>query len=352
MPIVTPSFVYPTNMELQAVDQDLLPTLALTDPLFGDFPIREHDATTLKWEQRGNYNGLMQPRGQEGEYPVIPAVPLNDYELTPGRYGEHAFIKEKEIEDRRGFGQVNTPINLTDLVVERHQQTATRQHNQMRFILWSLLTGGYYKQIAPNGAIIKSDAVVLQQYDSVANGTFNQYWSSQSNSGPISDFRAVKLKHRGHSVTFDSGATAWMNTQTLNYMLANTNTADLFGRRSQGLETVEGIDQFNRFIAMRDNLPQIREYDEFYNDSSDVPHTFIPDGIVVLIGRRTNGAALGEFSLTRNASNGNSSTPLVKVVMHGLTENQAPPAKVAVYRGFNGGPRVFYPNAIVIMKVA
>lgn len=355
MPIVTPSFVYPTNMELSQIDQDLLPVLALTNPIFNEFPIREHDSSVLKWEQRDNWLGLMQMRGPEGEYPVIPPAAINDYELTPGRFGEHALVKEKEIEERRGFGQVNQPINLTDIIVERHQQTATRQFNQMSYVLWNLLSTGYYQLIGPNGAVIKQDAIVLQAYDSVANGTtngsFGYYWDNRANAGPIADFRAIKLLHRGHSVMLDSNATAWMNTATLNFMLSNTNTADMFGRRSQGLETIEGIDQYNRFIAMRDNLPMIKEYDEGYQDNSKVFHPFIPNGKVILIGKRTNGAALGEFSLTRNASNGNSSSPLVKVVNHGLEANQAPPAKIAVYRGFNGGPRVFYPTAIVNMTV-
>ncbi len=352
MPVVTPQFVYPTNMELMAIDQDLLPVLSQSNPIFREFPIRERDATVLKWEQRGNYLGLMQAAGQEGEYPVIPAVAIADYELTPGRYGEHALIQGKEIEDRRGFGQVNQPINIKDLVIERHEQTATRQFNLMSYITWTVLSQGSYSIVAPNNVIVKKDAVVLQSYDSVNNGLTGAYWSNETTGGPISDFRQVKLLHRGHSVMFDSKASAYMNLKTLNFMLANVNTADLFGRRSQGLETIEGIDQYNRFIAMRDNLPNVVEYDEGYLDDAGTFHPFIPDGVVVLIGKRTNGAALGEFSLTRNANNGNSSSPLVKVVEKGLGENQAPPVQIGVFRGFNGGPRIFYGNAIVIMKVA
>ncbi len=183
------------------------------------------------------------------------------------------------------------------------------------------------------------------------NGSFGVYWDSQATAGPIADFRAVQLLHRGHSVMFDNNSVAWMNLLTFNYMIRNTNTADLFGRRNQGLETIEGLEQYNAFIAMRDNLPRIKVYDEGYNDNSNVFHPFIPNSKVILIGRRTNGAALGDFALTRNAGNGNSSAPLVKVVNHGTEANQAPPAKIAVYRGFNGGPRIFYPTAIVNMTV-
>lgn len=356
MPIITPSFVYPTNMELSEIDQDLIPVLMQSNPIFQQFPVREADVSVLKWEQRDNYLGLMQARGQEGEYPVVPTVPINDYELTPGRYGEHALITGKEIEDRRGFGQINQPINVKDLVIERQEQTATRQFNFMAYLLWTLLGKGYYIVVGPNGAVIKRDAVILQAYDSVANGNNGagggSYWSNPTLGSPIADFRAVKLKHRGHSIQLDGNAAAWMNTLTLNYMLSNTNQADLFGRRSQGLETIEGIDQYNKFIALRDNLPQIKEYDEGYLDNAGAFQTFIPDGVVILIGRRTNGAALGEFTLTRNADNGGASSPLIKVVEHGLKEDQAPPAKIGVYRGFNGGPRVFYANSIVVMKVA
>ncbi len=350
MPVTTPSFVYPTNMELTQIDQDFLPVLSQSNPIFELFPLKERDASVLKWEQRDNYLGLMQARGQQGEYPSIQSVAINAFELTPGRYGEHALIMGKEIEDRRGFGQVNAPIDVRDIVVERLEQTATRHFNLMSYICWTLITSGYYSIVGPNNAVVKRDAVIVQNFDSVVNG--GSYWSTASSSTPLADFRAVQLFHRGHSIAFNSSSTAWMNLKTKNYMLSNTNTADLFGRRNAGLETIEGVDALNTAVLMKDDLPKVTVYDEGYKDSNNVFQPFIPDGIVVLMGKRLNGAALGEFTFTRNADNGSSSAPLVKVVEKGTTPNSPPPMAIEVYRGFNGGPRLFYGNAIVVMKVA
>ncbi len=72
----------------------------------------------------------------------------------------------------------------------------------------------------------------------------------------------------------------------------------------------------------------------------------------ILIGAFFALFALGEFTMTRNADNNNASTALVKVVEKGTSPNSPPPAAIEVYRGFNGGPRLFYGNAIVVMKVA
>lgn len=347
MPITTPNYIYPSSVELSEIDQDFLPVLAQSNPIFREFPIKNVDAALVTWEQRDNYVGLMQARGLEGEYPVIPTPKIGRHVMPPGRYGEHAIIHGREIEERRGFATFNQPINVKDLVIERHEQTATRQFNFMSYIAWSIITQGSYQIVGPNGAIIRRDAVTLQSY---APPTY--LWSDFANSRPLFDFRQVKLLHRGHSVMFGNTATAWMNTSTFNNMIANTNQQDLGGRRGQGLETVEGIDQYNSVIAMRDNLPKVVEYDEGYLDNAGVFQPFIPDGVTVVIGKRTNGAALGDFAMTRNADNGNSSSPLIKVVEKGLRENEAPPASIAVYRGFNGGPRIYYPTSIVVMKVA
>jgi hypothetical protein len=343
MPVTTPSFLYPTRLELEAIDQILLPVLQNTNPIFREFPVREIDAVKVAWEQRNSYLGLMQARGQEAEYPTIRPVGYQRYEMVPGYYGESAWIYGKEIEERRGFGTINGPIDVRDLVTERLEQTATRQYNLMAYILWQLVATGYYVTVGPTGAIVVREKIVVQKRDAAVN------WSSASTATPLKDFRLLKLLHRGASVMFDGSAEAWMNTTTLNDMLANTNADDIGGRRADGLSTIQGLAQLNELV-MKDNSPKIVEYDEGYLDASGNFQLFIPDNTVVVFGKRSNKAALGDFCLTRNADNNNASTPLVKVVEVGIRDNDPPPAKIGVYRGFNGGPRVFYPGAILVMN--
>lgn len=345
------TYVYPTNLELQLVDQNLLPVLELADPIFELFPVREHDAARVAWEQEDDYQGLMQMRGYEGAFPSVNGTAVKRYSADPGVYGEFDVISEQELTERRGFGQLGTPIDISDLVLRRHAKLATRHYNRMSWILWQLLVTGVYNIVGPTGAVIKRDAYAPQTYSA---GTT---WATHATAGPLADFRAVTLLHRGHSVSFGANATAFMNLSTFNDMIANSNTNDLGGRRTTGLQTIEGLDDYNK-LALKDNLPQVKIWDEGYkSDGTDGQtagtfSTFIADGKVVVVGRRTNGAPLGEFQLTRNASNADmGSAPLVKVVDTGAGENEQPPRLIKVFRGFNGGPSVTMPGSIVVMSV-
>jgi hypothetical protein len=347
----TQTWVYPTNMELMEVDQNLLPVLELSDPIFELFPVRNHDSARVVWEQEDDYTGLMQMRGYEGEFPSVNGTAIKRYSADPGIYGEHDVVSEQEITERRGYGMVNQPIDVSDLVLKRHAKLATRHYNRMSWILWQLLTTGVYNIVGPTGAVVKRDAYSPQSYT-------GSIWATPATATPLGDFRGVTLLHRGHSVSFGSNATAFMNLKTFNNMIANTNANDLGGRRTTGLATIEGLDDFNK-LALKDNLPNVRVYDEGYkSDGNDgltagAFYTFIPDGVVVIVGRRTNGAPIGEFQLTRNASNPDcGAAPLVRVIDKGADENSEPPRKVKVFRGFNGGPAIQQPGAVVVMTVA
>jgi hypothetical protein len=156
------TFLYPTSIELNAVDQNLLPVLTMNDPIFQLFPPVEHDAARVTWEQEDNYLGLMQMRGYEGEFPSVPGTGIKRYSMEPGVYGEYDVITELEITERRGFGQLGTPIDISDLILMRHKKLMTRHYNRMSWVLWTLLGTGVYTVPGPTGAILKTDTYIPQ----------------------------------------------------------------------------------------------------------------------------------------------------------------------------------------------
>lgn len=349
--MATVQYVYPTSVELSAIDQDFLPVLMQSDPIFKKFPVQTHDAALVSWEQRDSYTGLAQVRGYDGKFVAVPTYGIKKYNMDPGVYGEFDVISELEITTRKGFGSLASPIDISDMVTERQEKLATRHFQRMAQVLWTMLVTGRYSIPHPNGTIIKEDIFTPQTFSASVP------WSTAATSTPLADFRAVQLLHRGHSINLGSGSVAFMNRKTFNYFIANTNAADIGGRRTTGLQTVEGLTAANELLT-KDDLPNIVVYDEGYlSDGTDgnsagtfVP--YIPDSKVVVIGSRLNGAAIGEFALTRNANNPDlSSKPLVKVVDTGAGDNQEPPRQIKVFRGFNGGPVIWYGNAIVVMSV-
>jgi hypothetical protein len=336
---------YPTTVELRSAEQTLVPTLTADDPILGAggvFPARSVPEYELVWDQQDNYLGLQQVRGIDGSPPRVNRVDVKRYMAQPGIYGEHITIDERELTLRAQMGTWGTPVDANDLVRMAQDQLLVRQLSRIRQICWSLLTAGYFQVMDPKGAILHTDSYTQRAYTAAVP------WSTIATATPLADFRAVQLLRRGYSVTFGTGATAYMNQSTLNNMLSNTNSADLYGRRSGGLSTLN-TQALVQELFTGDGLPVIRVYDEGYLDDTGTFQLFIPNNTVVVVGRRTTGVPIGEWRYTRNANNeGGGPGAYVKVFDRSMTHV---PASLEVHRGFNGGPTLQFPSAIVVMFV-
>lgn len=267
---------------------------------------------------------------------------MKRWEMVPGAYGEFEPLDERELTDARAYGQFGQPMDISDRVIRAQRHLLERRLDRIENILWTLLATGTFSVAGPNGTTIATDAYSIQTY------TASTGWATAATSTPLHDFRQVQLKHRGQSVSFNSDAKAYMNLGTLNNLLANTNNADLYGRRVTGLATVNSPEQLAQLL-MQDALPNPVIYDEGYLDDSGTFHTFIPDNTVVVLGRRLNNAPLGRFVYTRNANNPNAAPgPYMRVIDN---TDRAIPRSIEVHDGFNGGPAIEYPGAVVAMSV-
>jgi hypothetical protein len=341
-----PTYLYPTYEEMMEVDQVLLARTTQDDPIFDLFPIRETEFAMVSWSQKDNYLGLMQIRGYNGEPPSVRRPGISRYIKQPSAFGEFTSVDELELTTRASGLNANIPIPVQDLVAECQEQLLTRQVNRMSWILWTLLINGVYTILDVKGAVVDKDAYTPQTYTRAVD------WSSTTTATPLADFRAVQLLARGASTSFGGQAAAFMNQQTFNYLDSNTNANDLGGRRAAGLSTIEGLDEVND-VQRKNNLPMIRVWDDGYRDDAGAFHNWIPDGKVVVVGQRRNNRMIGEMLLTRNVSNiDNSSRPYLKVVDKGAANDEAPPRRIDVHRGFNGGPAIEYPGSVVVMNVA
>lgn len=334
-------FLYPTSAELREIAQDYLPNLLAQRPMFEIFPIREIDQALVMWEQEDNYTGLQQVRGLDGQPPKISKLGVKRFQMQPGVYGEYSLIDETELTIRRGYGTFATPINVSDLVLREQRRLLGRRLDRIESIVWTLLTTGTFAVAGPAGAILHSDSYTMQTYTAPVT------WATSATAAPLADLRAVQLLHRGHSVSFGPTANAWMNQVTANRLFTNTNNADIYGRRTAGLGTYNSEAQLNMLFA-GDGLPQIRIYDGGYLDETGTFQPFIPNGVVDVIGKRTDGAAIGEYQMTRNANNANLAPG---AYMRVVDDEDDIPRQIAVHDGHTGGPALFMPSAIVRMAV-
>ena len=337
-----PTFVYPSNSELKQVEQVKLPVLTAADPIFSILPMVDVDSHILSWEQQDNYQGLQQVRGLNGQPGKVKKVGGKRYLVEPGVYGEFKTIDELELTTRRQWGTFNAPINISDLVMESQDHLLNRRLDRIRYIGWTLLTTGTFSVSNADGSITHTDTFPLQTY------TAGTLWSTTATATPIANLRAIKLLGRGKSVSFGSGARLFMNQTDVNNLLNNTNANDLFGRRVAGLTTINSLSVLNQ-ILMGDDLPQIEVYDEGYEDETGTFQLFIPAGKATLVGRRTNGAAIGDYAMTRNANNPNLEAGAYTKVTDNSDEDV--PRMIGVHDGHNGGPRLYFPSAIVALNI-
>lgn len=337
-----PSYSYPSNSVLSRIAQDKLPVLTMDNPIFKLFPIKTVKADTIFWEQKDNYKGLQAVRGLGGQPRRVNPVGAKRYEMKPGYYGEFYVIDEELMTRARQLGSYADVVDLATHIAEGQDILLGREITRIAFTLWTLIVTGTFSVLDQRGQVSHSDTFSIQTLTAATP------WATVATATPLQNFRDVKLKARGHSVRFDSTSTAYMSQQTFNYMTANTNSADLGGKRTDGLGTVIGLADSNK-VLMKEDLPQIQIMDEGYFDESGTFQLFIPDNKVVVVGARTDGSPIGNYYMTLNANNPGYAPGMYTKTID-KTQIQTPP-EVELQAGHNGGPALEFPSAIVALSV-
>jgi hypothetical protein len=332
---------YPTNAELQQVAQDKLPNLMANRPIFQILPIRNVDAALLIWEQKDNYLGLQQVRGLNGDAPRVKRTGAKRYIMEPGVYGEFENIDEAEITLRRPLGQFTGPVPIDDLIMECQDKLLARRLDRIEYIGWQLLQTGTFSVSGPNGTVLHTDSFAIQTASRAVD------WDSAATATPLADFHAVQLLAHGHSVSFGPQSKAYMNQATFNKMAANTNAADLYGRRTQGFGTPNTRNDIN-VLFVGEGLPQIEIYDLGYLDDAGSFQPWIADDKVIFVGQCFGNQVVGEYLMTRNANNPNAAPGAYQKVID--DENEVP-RHIEVHDGHNGGGVLYMPSAVVVLSV-
>jgi hypothetical protein len=334
-----PTYVYPTTSEIEMVEQKLLPRLTADSPVFEVMPFDSSDAELLIWEQLDNFTGLQQLRGYNGKPQLVNRIGAKRYIAQPGVYGEYMPLDEHELTTRRRYGTLGGgPIDVSDLVAQRHEQLLNRRINLIEKICWDLLINGTFSISNPTNGVTYSGSYTQQTF------TPTVPWNTLATATPLADLRTLPSFEAGQSVSFRAGSFLICNYVTANYLLNNQNANDLFGKRIGGGNTTLTLNDVNNVFVMND-IPSIRVYNGGYIDSTNTWQYFIPNGKLLLVGRRVTGSRIGFYRFTRNVNSPNAApTPYVRVIDHSV--DTVPPV-VEVHDGHNGGPVIQFPGSII-----
>jgi hypothetical protein len=356
------AFIYPPAFELRSIQQDFM-NETLAERLGPKIiPIQNSNAPKVRWTQQDNYHGLAQLRGMDGAPTRVNRVGWKTYEYEPGVFGEFVDITEQELTTRAASLDVAAvPIDIGDLVNEADRYLIVREVDRIESSIWTLLGSGVLQILldGPDGTQIGyNDSYTVQTF------TSSPLWSSTSTATPIKDFQTTQQLGyaAGRSVDFGAGAVAYMNQYTANLLLNNSNANDFGGRRTQFGATLNNLTNVASYWQAQ-NLPSIVSYDNGYwtKPASGTSYftKFIANGKVIIVGKRPNGVAIGNYLMTRNASNGFKPGTYRYVLDRangsfgvGAVAEKRTPANIEIHRGHNGGPTLYYPSAVIVMTVA
>jgi hypothetical protein len=338
-----PDFIFPSPAEMTEIAQEKLPNLTEDRLIFELLPMVDADEDIIIWEQQDMYGGLQAVRGLDGAPSRVKSVGAKRYMSEPGVYGEFMSIDEAELTRRRARGDGTGRIDIEDLVMMKQDQLLSRRLDRIEYIGWQLLLYATFA-IARNNIIMHTDKYTGQTY------TASIAWSNAATATPLADFRAIQLLSRGKGTDFGAAARAIMNRTTANRLLANTNAADIGGRKGEFGASLTSMEGVNR-VQSAEGLPNLEIYDDGYfaNDDGTGFTLWIPDNKVLVVGARPAGQRIGEYRMTANANNTDfAAGPYQKVIDRG--ENSVP-RTIEVHDGHNGGPVIYYPGSVLVMSV-
>lgn len=341
-----PTFTYPLNSDLIKVLPEKAARLVQNRLGFQLMPVRNVNAALVQWEQKDNYIGLQQLRGLDGAPQHVSRVGSKLFSANPGVYGEFATITETELTTRAGSYTGGDAIDVGDLVADAQDMLLVRERDRIEQVIFALLTTGTYSVLSANG-VVATDIFSLQTASRAVA------WATVATATPLVDLRAVQLKGRGYGVNFGRQAMAIMNRSTANNFLGNTNASDLGGKRYQGGSTINNVEGINQ-ILMGEDLPIITIYDEGYYDATNTWQLFVPNNVVVVVGKRQDSDPIGEYVMTRNANNPGLTPGRYQYIVDRINATNAEkrtPPNIEVHEGHSGGPTIYHPNSIVVLTV-
>jgi hypothetical protein len=346
-------YQFPTNLQLDILTQEYI---IQREQFIGAqiVPLMEVGVQRVRWDERDKERGMTAPHAMDSDPKIDkrPGSTLREYAPIP--FKESDLIKESEILQARELGTLANVVNLDRMVALTMKARMDKTFIRAEWLTWKMLTGGF--SIAENGVTV-AETFPVQTYPTAKK------WSNNDTAIPLKDFNAIKLLFRGTGASA-KGARAYLNQTTMNTLLENTNDKDIHGLRSKNfVSPTFDLDQVNTILGDR-GLPELVVYDEgFYDDNLNFT-TFIPDGMVVIVGKRQMGQVVANFISTptiHRVANGLPAAGFFSFIeINGGPNNgaisvdvgrlgQAANPNIKLTGGVYGGPVLWYPKSIVVM---
>ncbi len=331
---------------------------AQTDNFIGAEILPETEAYTQKvrWDELDTDRGMTAPHEMGSDTRIDKRPGMKTREYTPIPFKESDVLHEGEILRSREMGTLGNVLNLDREVARITKARLDKTRIRMEWLRWQTLRGSI--SVNENGVVV-SETFPIQSHDVSVD------FDELATATPLKEYNAVKLKFRTTGASA-MGAKAYMNSKTANWHLENQNAADLKGFQNSNFVNLSySIEELNKVMAAR-GLPELVVYDEGYIDENGTFQLFIPDGEVIVVGKRPGGQKVGDWCSTPSMhrlkngvwapgyfsilkANNKPSVGSMTLSLAELGADENPRLKIT--GGIYGGTRLIYPRSVVKMNV-
>lgn len=320
-------------------------------------PMEESMFQEVQWDERDHDRGLTAPHVMGTDPKVDKRQGHKTRSYTPIPFKETDLLKEDEILRARQLGTMAGTLHVAEEIGKIVRDRWVKTLGRMEKLRWDTLRGAI--------AIDENDVKVNETF-AVQTHTPLVDWDTVATARPLADFNALKLKFRKTGASAQ-GAIAYMNQVTANWLLENQNANDIKGfQNSNFVQLPYSVEELNKVLSIR-GLPTIVVYDEGWVDESDNLTQFIPDGEVIVVGKRKKGQKVGDFMATPSLHRSKNGQPApgyfsiievngqpservgaISLDQLGMAKNP----KVEITGGIYGGTRLIYPKSVIKFTVA
>jgi hypothetical protein len=308
------------------------------------FPVKKQKTQKVVFERENPRRGIQAASGLGGPASRVVLPGYSSFATDPGYYKEFIHFTDEDFINRRLAGDWFNPATMEQLEALASDYLYGRYLDRREKNVFDVMQTGGFQALDAFGNIKWQTVYDIQTATSTIPIT------TYATATPLADFRAFVVQFGlGKSVDF-AGGEVWMNANTKNEILKNTNANDLRGVRVENGGTINSYKDpktgFNRILLAND-LPEIVVYDETWlpelvGGVAAAPNRFIADGKALFIGKRVDGVPFGEYALTPATQNGGKAGEWFLVEDKRATTE--PYVKVSA--GHNGAPVLEYPEAV------
>jgi hypothetical protein len=308
------------------------------------FPLGTVNETKLIYERLDLWRGLQYARGVGGTFGRLKRPNVSQLQVDPGHYGDIYQITEADLESLRQIGSWTEFDTQGDHTKRATTWLTERFLDRVEKNIWDICLTGTFEAATEGGTplmtpVFEIDAATPPTLFNNLSASTPRRWLHE---------QIIRLNQRGFAVDYSKAIFA-CNSNTAKMILDNTNAADIGGRRLAPSVTVNSLEEVNS-ILLSNGIPKITCYDGvWYPEGTGGPNLFIPDGKMVLAGRRKDGEQIGQYRLTKSAFNKNSAPgEFYQVLDYRDTTGDA---RIDIKMGHNGGPVPLYVEAMSVFNV-